>query len=94
MQIFGTQFNGLSVGSDYGDDCTNATNYPIVRLTNGATLHVFYARTHDHSTMGIATGNTIVSTTMDIPANMETGPTRINVIANGIPSPPRMVTVQ
>ena len=94
VQIRGTQFNGLSVGSDYGDDCTNATNYPIVRLTNKATRHVFYARTHDHSTMGIATGNTIVSTTMDIPANMETGPTRIEVVANGIPSPPRTVTVQ
>jgi Voltage gated chloride channel len=94
VQISGTQFNGLSVGSDYGDDCTNATNYPIVRLTNGATRHVFYARTHDHSTMGIATGNTIVSTTMDIPSNMETGPSRIEVIANGIPSRPRLVTVQ
>ena len=94
VQISGTQFNGLSVGSDYGDDCTNATNYPIVRLTNMATRHVFYARTHDHSTMAIATGNTIVSTTMDIPASMESGPTRINVIANGILSPPRLVTVQ
>jgi hypothetical protein len=94
VQISGTQFNGLSVGSDYGDDCTNATNYPIVRLTNVATRHVFYGRTHDHSTMAIATGNTIVSTTMDIPADMETGSTRINVVANGIPSPPRLVTVQ
>jgi len=94
VQISGTQFNGLSVGSDYGDDCTNATNHPIVRLTNGATRHVLYARTYDHSTMGIATGNTIVSTTMDIPANMETGSTRIEVIANGIPSRPRQVTVQ
>jgi len=44
--------------------------------------------------MGIATGDTIVSTTMDIPANMETGPSRINVIANGISSPPSLVTVQ
>jgi hypothetical protein len=44
--------------------------------------------------MGIATGNTLVSTTMDVPVKMETGPTRINVIANGIPSPPRQVTVQ
>ena len=52
----GTQFNGLSVGPDYGDDCINATNYPIVRLTNKSTRHVFYARTNDHSTMGIAYG--------------------------------------
>ena len=62
FQISGTQFNGFSVGTDYGDDATMATNYPLVRLTNSATGHVFYARTHDHSTMAIATGDAIVST--------------------------------
>ncbi len=40
-----------------------ARNYPLVLTTNQGTKHVFYARAHDHSTMGIATGNTIVSTT-------------------------------
>jgi hypothetical protein len=94
VQIFGTQFNGLSVGSDYGDDCTNATNYPIVRITNEATRHVFYARTHDHSTMAIATGSAIVSTMLDVPANAETGPSRIQVVANGISSTARRVIIQ
>ena len=94
VQISGTQFNGLSFGSDYGDDCTNATNYPIVRITNKATRHVFYARTHGHSTMAIATGSTIVSTMVDIPANAETGLSRIEVVANGIGSRPRPVTIQ
>ena len=94
VQIFGTQFNGLTVGSDYGDDCTNATNYPLVRITNSATGHVFYARTHDHSTMAIATGNAIVSTMVDIPTNMETGPSRIEVVANGIASRARRVAIQ
>jgi hypothetical protein len=94
VQISGTQFNGLSVGSDYGDDCTNATNYPIVRFTNNATRHVFYARTHDHSTMAIATGSKVVSTMVDTPANMETGPSKIEVVANGIASRPRPVTIQ
>src|SRR5262249_28646685 len=28
--------------------------YPIVRITNRASGHVFYARTHDHSTMAVA----------------------------------------
>ena len=73
FQISGTQFNGLSVGADYGDDATMATNYPLVRITNDATNHVFYARTHDHSTMGIATGTAIVSTTFDVPVTAETG---------------------
>jgi len=94
VQISGTQFNGLTVGSDYGDDCTNATNYPLVRITNIATRHVFYARTHEHSTMAIATGSTIVSTMVAIPAGAETGPSRIEVVANGIASTARRVTIQ
>ena len=94
VQISGTQFNGLTVGSDYGDDCTNATNYPLVRITNIATGHVFYARTHDHSTMAIASGSTIVSTMVDVPANAETGSSRIEVVANGIASRPKRVTIQ
>jgi hypothetical protein len=94
FQISGIQFNGLSTGSDYGDDALSATNYPIVRITNQATRHVFYCRTHDHSTMAIATGNTPVSTMFDVPATAETGASRIQVIANGIASQAKQVTVQ
>ena len=71
-----------------------ATNYPLVRITNDFTHHVFYARTHDHSTMGIATGTTIVSTTFDVPVTAETGASKIVVVANGIPSRPKRVTIQ
>ena len=93
-QISGTQFNGLSAGADYGDDATMATNYPLVRIKNETTRHVFYARTHDHSTMGIATGSAIVSTTFDVPAAAETGTSRIEVVANGIASRGVQVTIQ
>lgn len=93
-QISGTQFNGLSCGSDYGDDVTMSTNYPLVRITNAATGHVFYARTHDHSSMGISTGSTIVSTTFDVPANAETGLSKLSVVANGIASKPARVNLQ
>ena len=92
--ITGRQFNGLTVGSDYGDDATNTTNYPLVRITNTATHHVFYAKTHDHSTMAIATGQAQVSTMFDVPAGAETGPSTIEVVANGIASKPKPVTVQ
>jgi len=92
-QITGTQFNGLSQGSLYGDELQNATNYPLVRITNNATGHVFYARTHDHSTMGIATGGTPVSTSFDVPTNTELGASALVVVANGIPSLPVAVTV-
>jgi len=92
-QIFGTQFNGLSQANAFGDEYETATNYPLVRITNNATGHVFYARTHDHSTMGVATGNATVSTFFDVPGGMETGASSLVVVANGIPSQPISVTV-
>jgi hypothetical protein len=55
--ISGTQFNGLSEGAAYGDGAQSGTNYLLVRITNHATRHVQYARTHDDSTMGVATGS-------------------------------------
>jgi hypothetical protein len=92
--ISGTQFNGLSQGATYGDDAQMASNYPLVRITNDNTGHVFYARTHDHSTMAVATGSKSVSTNFDVPKNMETGSSHLEVVANGIPSTPVVVTVQ
>ena len=71
-----------------------ATNYPLVRITNDSTHHVFYARTHGHSTMGVATGTATVSTNFDVPATMETGASKLEVVANGIPSVAVGVTVQ
>jgi len=84
--ISGTQFNGLSQGASYGDDFQDATNYPLVRIVNTASGNVFYARTHGHSTMAVATGSTPVSTNFDVPAGMPTGPCELFVVANGIPS--------
>jgi hypothetical protein len=93
-KITGTQFNGLSQANAFGDEMETATNYPLVRITNAASGHVFYARTHDHSTMGVATGSTHVSTKFDVPATIETGAATLVVVANGIPSAPAKVTVQ
>lgn len=92
-QISGTQFNGLSQAAAFGDEVETATNYPLVRITNNATGHVFYTRTHDHSTMGVATGRATVSTNFDVPSGMETGASQLEVVANGIPSQPVSVTV-
>jgi len=91
--ISGTQFNGLSQAAAFGDELETATNYPLVRIANQATGHIFYARTHDHSTMAVATGSAIVSTNFDVPALMETGPSTLQVVANGIPSMSVSVTV-
>jgi hypothetical protein len=92
-QISGTQFNGLSQAASFGDEYETATNYPLVRITNVATGHVFYAKTHDHSTMAVATGTKVVSTNFDVPAAAETGASRLVVVANGIPSEPVNITV-
>lgn len=91
--ISGTQFNGLSQGAAYGDDAQSATNYPLVRITNQASGHVFYARTHDHSSMAVATGDAIVSTSFDVPASVELGSSNLVVVANGIPSASVTVTI-
>jgi hypothetical protein len=91
--IVGTKLNGLSQATAYGDDLQNATNYPIVRLTNVTTGHVFYCRTHGHSTMAVGfTGP--VKTQLDIPANMEPGLSYFEVVANGIPSQRYTIQVQ
>lgn len=92
--ISGTQFNGLSQANAFGDEFQTATNYPLVQITNSGTHHVFYARTHDHSSMGVATGTATVSTNFDVPATIETGASTLVVIANGIPSQPVSITVQ
>jgi hypothetical protein len=65
----------------------------LVRITNLATQHVFYSRTHDHSSMAVANRN-LSSTHFDVPASQEKGPSELVVIANGIASLPVLVVVQ
>ncbi len=83
--IQGTQFNGLSDGGCYGDDSQQASNYPLVRLTD-TSGNVYYARTFNHSTMGVATGSTVVSTNFTLPAGLPATLYSLQVVANGIPS--------
>src|SRR5439155_23305846 len=92
-RITGQQFNGLSQAASFGDELETATNYPLVRITNNATGHVFYARTHGHSTTGVATGRARVSTDFDVPAAAETGSSTLEVVAKGIHSRPVTITV-
>jgi hypothetical protein len=92
--VEGTLFNGMSQAAAYGDDVQAATNYPLVRITNNATGHVFYSRTHDHSSMGVGPFIGRVSTHFDVPKSQEKGPSRLVVIANGIASAPVGVMVR
>jgi Kelch motif len=90
--ISGTQFNGLSQGGMYGDDVQLATNYPLVRLsyTGGK---VYYCRTFNPSTMAVATGSKTVSASFTCPTNIPTGAAKLEVVANGIPSAAKDVTI-
>ena len=93
--ITGTQFNGLSQANMFGDDFQNATNYPLVKIVDSAG-HVFYARTHGHSTMGVATGTMQTTTNFDVPpvgSGIQAGAATIYVIANGISSLGFAVTI-
>jgi len=90
--ISGTQFNGLSQGAYYGDDVQGATNYPLVRIINNSSGHVFYAKTTNPSNSSIASGNP-VSVNFTVPESMETGASNLVVVANGIASEAVSVTV-
>ena len=91
--VFGRQFNGWSQAEGFGDEYETNTNYPLVQIVNNATGHVFYAKTHDHSTMAVVTRNIPTYTNFDVPPGMETGPSKLRVVTNGIPSNPIAVTV-
>lgn len=89
----GRLLNGLSQANSFGDDATNATNYPLVRIRNLKTGRVRYARTFDHSSMGVATGLSIQSTHFKIPFGTELGLSELCVVANGIASDCIRVTI-
>ena len=85
--LAGTQLNGISAGASYGDDAEMDTNYPIIKLTSGAG-QVYFARTFNWSSTGVATGSTPVTTDFSLPASMPYGIYSLTVIANGISSAP------
>jgi hypothetical protein len=89
----GKQFNGVSNGASYGDECYVATNYPLVRLNESLSSRTYYCRTFGHSTMGVQTGNTTVSTNVVVPRGVPAGKKTLRVVANGIASDPVSVFI-
>lgn len=90
-KIAGTQFNGLTQGSYYGDDNQASTNFPIVRITDSAG-NVVYCRTHGWKG-GVAQGTTVTTAAFDIPASIHTGAASLVVVTNGIASAAKSVTI-
>jgi hypothetical protein len=80
----GRQINGLSQCVYYGNDATQATNYPIVRLESNTTSDIYYCRTTNFSTMGLQTGTVVHSCEFTVPWGVPFGSHCLRVIANGI----------
>jgi hypothetical protein len=81
----GTQLTGFSQANVYGDDCNPATNYPLVRLRSTASGRVYYCRTWDFSSRGVATGSMPESVRFDA-SHVPYGDYELCVVANGISS--------
>jgi hypothetical protein len=82
FHLTGTGLNGISEGAAYGDDLQMDSNYPLVRLTDGAG-NVRYARTFNWSSTGVMTGSTNVSTDFVLPNGLAAGTYSLVVVANG-----------
>jgi Kelch motif len=82
----GSQLNGLSQANIYGDDCSPATNYSLVRLGDESTGQVYYARTHGFGTRSIArhAAGSVRFSADHVPF----GHYQLSVVANGISSLP------
>jgi hypothetical protein len=91
--LTGKQLSGLTQGAVFGDDVQADTNFPLVQIVNTATAHVFYARTFGFSRRTVAP-DALSSTSFEVPAGIETGPSSLRVIANGAASKAIDVTIQ
>jgi len=83
--LYGQRLSGMTQGGAYGDDYQPSTNYALVRITNNATGHVFYCRTHNPSSYLVQNPN-LEYTKFDVPAGAETGLSSLQAVTNGIPS--------
>jgi hypothetical protein len=92
FKITGTLFNGISEGAAYGDDWQMATNYPIVRLTQGT--NVYYAKSYNWNRTGVVmTGNLLDTASFSVPATIPAGTYSAQVIVNGNPSASVLITL-
>ncbi len=87
LKLKGTLLNGISQGASYGDDLQMDSNYPIIRFSSGGS--VYYARTDNRSSTGVATGSEILYTDFTLPSTVNNSPNTafsLVTVANGNPS--------
>ena len=90
--ISGKNFNGFTQENFYGDDDQQAENYPLVQITNSSSGTVAYARTYGFSSMAIGAKGT-TSASFVVPSNIGTGPSKVEVVTNGVRSRPVNVQI-
>ena len=93
-KLSGKQLAGITSGGTYGDDAQAGTNFPLVRIVNSKTHHVFYAKTSGFSSRGLKP-KAASSASFLVPAagRIETGPSTLSVVANGVQSKAVAVTI-
>lgn len=82
--VTGMLFNGISEGSAYGDDFQEASNYPLVRLSNST--HVYYGRTFKWNRIAVMTGTAADTVQFSVPAGFLAGTYSLQIVANGFAS--------
>ena len=90
--LTGTNLNGLSQANSYGDDAQMPTNYPIVQITDTSSGAVYYLKTQDFSSRGVAVPGPVTAS-VTVQQGTPPGAYNLVVIANGIPSDPLVVEI-
>jgi hypothetical protein len=95
--VLGVYMNGFSEASHHGHDAYNATNYPLLLITDSLN-HSTYAEISGTS-MGVgnyATGpsNNLTGAGFTVPGSVAPGAANLYIIANGIKSAAYGITVK
>ena len=97
--LTGTQLNGQSAGSSYGDDVQCDENYPVIRMVS-ASGSVYYAKTTNWSTVGVGTGAAAETVNFTLNPSMPVGTYSLIVTGAGLSSnpvifsPQQVITIQ
>lgn len=86
----GKLFNGISEGASFGDDWQMATNYPLIRITNGT--NTYYAKTTNWNRLGAIQTDSLEDTCNFTLPSVPAGTYSLVVVVNGFASNPTLFT--
>jgi len=90
--LTGNTLNGIHEGGYQSEDMSCRTNFPIVRLTDSSSGYVYYCATSDFTYRGIEPGVSS-SCKVFIPPTVPLGTYNMQVVANGVPSANRQISI-